>query len=56
MPSFPVHHQFPELTQPPVHHVGDAIKPSHPLLSLSLPASILPSIRVFSNESVLHIR
>ena len=56
MPSFPVHHQFPELTQPPVHHVGDAIKPSHPLLSLSLPASILPSIRVFSNESVLRIR
>jgi len=55
-PGLPVHHQLPELTQTHVHWVGDAIQPSHPLLSPSPPASIFPSIRVFSNESVLHIR
>ena len=32
-PSFPVHHQLPELAQTHVHPVGDAIQPSHPLLS-----------------------
>ena len=55
MPVLPVHHQLPEFTQTHVHCVGDAIQPSHPcpLLLLSL---IFPSIRVFSNESVLHIR
>src|SRR5574337_980960 len=56
MPGFPVHHPFPELAQTHVHRVGDAIQPSHPLLSLLLPPSIFPSIRVFSNESFLHIR
>ena len=30
-PGFPVHHQLPEFTQTHVHHVGDAIRPSHPL-------------------------
>ena len=44
MPGLPVHHQLPEFTQ-----VSDAIQPSH----LSSPS---PSIRVFSNESTLHIR
>ena len=39
-----------------VHRVGDAIQPSHPLSSLLLPPSIFPSIRIFSSESVLHIR
>ena len=39
-----------------VHWVGDAIQPSHLLLSPSAPPSIFPSIRVFSNESTLHIR
>ena len=29
----PVHHQLPESTQTHVHWVGDAIQPSHPLLS-----------------------
>ena len=53
MPDFPVHHQFLELAQTHVHRVSDAIQPSHPLL---LPPSIFPSIRVFSNESVLQIR
>ena len=54
-PGFPVHHQLPEFTQTHVHQVGDAIQPSHPLSSPFLPAFNLPSIRVFSNESVLHI-
>src|SRR5574341_1381368 len=34
-PGFPVHHQLPEFTQTPVHQVGDAIQPSHPLSSPS---------------------
>ena len=34
----PVHHQLPEFTQIHVHWVGDAIQPSHPLLSPSPPA------------------
>ena len=55
-PSLPVHHQLPEFTQNHIHQVGDAIQPSHPLSSLLLLPSIFPSIRVFSNESVLRIR
>ena len=55
-PGFPVHHQLSEPTQTHVHHVGDAIFLSHPLSSPSPPPSIFPSIRVFSNESVLRIR
>ena len=50
------HHQFPEFAQMDVHRIGDDIQPSHPLSSPSPPASIFPSIRIFSNESVLHIR
>ena len=38
MPGLPVHHQLPEFTHTHVHRVGDAIQPSHPLLSPSLPA------------------
>ena len=37
-PGLPVHHQLPEFTQTHVHRVGDAIQPSHPLLSPSPPA------------------
>ena len=37
-PGLPVHHQLPEFTQTHVHHVGDAIQPSHPLSSPSPPA------------------
>ena len=55
-PGFPVHHQLPEFTQTHVHWVSDAIQPLHPLLSLPLLPSIFPSIKVFSNESVFHIR
>ena len=54
--GLPVHHQLPEFTQTHVHQVGDAIQPSHPLSSPSPPAFNFPSIRVFSNKSVLHIR
>ena len=38
-PGLPVHYQLPEFTQTHVHRVGDAIQPSHPLWSPSLPAS-----------------
>ena len=37
-PSLPVYHQLLEFTQTHVHRVGDAIQPSHPLLSPSPPA------------------
>ena len=37
-PGLPVHPQLPEFTQTRVHQVGDAIQPSHPLLSPSPPA------------------
>ena len=55
-PGFPVHHQLPELAQTLIHQVS---MPSnhfilcHPCLLLP---SIFPSIRVFSKQSVLHIR
>jgi len=39
-----------------VHWVSDAIQLSHPHHPLLLLPSIFPSIRVFSNESVLHIK
>ena len=56
-PSLPVHHQLPEWTQTHVHWVG--LMPSNHLVlccPLLLSPSIFPSIRVFSNESALHIR
>ena len=37
-PDFPVHHQLLEPTQTPVHRIGDASQPSHPLSSPSPPA------------------
>ena len=55
-PGFPVRHQLLELIQTHVHQV---VMPSNhftlcrPLLRLP---SVFPRIRVFSNESVLHIR
>ena len=57
-PGFPVLHCLPWFGQTHIHWVDDAIQPSHPLLSPpSTPfLSIFPSIRVFSNESSLHIR
>ena len=37
MPGLPVHHQLPVLAQIHVHQFSDAIQPSHPLSSPSLP-------------------
>ena len=37
-PGFPVNHQLLEFAQTHVHQVGNAIQPSHPLLSHSPPA------------------
>ena len=55
-PGLPVHHQLPEFAQTHVYQVSDAIQPSHPLSSL-FPTALNPSsIRVFSNESTLHMR
>ena len=56
VPGLPVHHQLLEFTQTHVHRVGDAIQPLHPLSKPSPPAPNPPSIRVFSNESTLHMR
>ena len=55
-PGLPVHHQLPRFTQAHVHWVG--IPSNHLILCrlLLLLPSIFPSIRTFSNESVLHIR
>ena len=54
-PDFPVHHQFWEPAQTHVHQVADAIHSSHSWSSPSFLPSIFPSIKVFSNELVLHI-
>ena len=55
-PGFRVLHSLPGFAQIHVHWVNDAIQPSHPLSSLTPPASVFPSIRVFSKESALCIR
>ena len=54
-PGLLVHHQLPEFTQTHVHWVSDAVQRSHPCCPLLLLPSIFPSLRVFSNESVLRI-
>ena len=55
-PGFPVLHYLLEFAQTHIHWIGDAIQ--HLILwrPLLLLPSIFPSIRVFSNESALHIR
>ena len=55
-PGFADLHHLSEFVQTHVHWVDDSIQPSHPLSSPSPLAIDLPSIRVFSSESVLHIR
>ena len=55
-PGLPVHHQLPEFTQT---HVLELVMPSSHLIRcrpLLLLPPIPPSIRVFSNESTLHMR
>ena len=55
-PGLPVHHQLPELPQ---SHAYRVMMPSNHLIlcwPLLLPPSIFPSIRIFSSDSVLHIR
>ena len=55
MPGFPVHHQPPELAQ--IMSIESVMPSNHLILChpLLLPPSIFLSIRVFSNESALHI-
>ena len=52
----PIDYQLLDLAHIHVLRVSDAIKPLHPISSLSPLPSIFPSIRVFANDSVLHIR
>ena len=56
MPGFPVHHQLPEIAQ--LMSIELVMPSNHLILCrhLILLPSIFPSIRVLSNESVLHIR
>ena len=52
-PGLPVHHHLPELAQTQVHWVCDAIQPSHPLSSPSLPAFNLPQQQGLSQHQGL---
>ena len=54
-PGLPVLHHLPEPVQTHGHPVSDAIQPLILCRPLLLPLSIIPSIRVFSNESALRI-
>ena len=56
MPGFPVLHYLLEFAQTHVHWVKDAINHLILCLPLLLLSSIFSSIRVFSNESALHIK
>ena len=54
-PGFPVHHQLLELAHTHVHRVDDAIQPSHPLSSPSIPAfSLSQHQSLFQWVSSLH--
>ena len=54
-PGFAVYHQLPGSTQTHVHWVGNAIQPSHPLSSPSLPALNLSQHQgLFKRVSSLH--
>ena len=56
MPGLPVLHQLPELAQTHMHWVSEPFNRLILCRPLLLLPSIFPSIRVFSNESVLRIR
>ena len=55
MPGLPVHHQLPEFTE--TQSIESVMPSSHLILCrpLLLLSPIPPSIRVFSNESTLHM-
>ena len=53
-PDFPYH--LLQFAQVHAHWICDATQPSHPVSASFSFASIFPSIRVFSNESAIHIR
>ena len=55
-PGLPVHPQLPDLGQTHALQVGDAIQPSHPLLSLSPPAFNLFQHQGLFQWVSLHIR
>ena len=55
-PGFTVHYQLSKLAQTHVHRVSDALQLHILCCPLLLLSSILPTIKVFSSESVLHIR
>ena len=55
-PGLPDHHQLLGTIQTHVYWVGDAIQPSHPLLSPSSLALNVSQHQGFSNESALRIR
>ena len=55
-PDFPVFHYLPEIAQIYVHGVSELSNHLTLFCLLLLLPSTLPSIRVFSNESALHIR
>ena len=55
-PGLPVHHQLPEFTQTHVHWDGDAIQPSHPLLSPSPPALNLSQYQGLFRAEVLEFK
>ena len=53
-PGLPVHHQLWSL--PKLMSIGPVMPSNHLILCRSFLPSVFPSIRVFSNKSVLHIR
>ena len=55
-PGLPVHHQLQEFTQTHLLWVGDATNHLILCCPLLLLPSVFPSIRVFSNKSVIRIR
>ena len=55
-PGLPIHHQLPEYAQTHVHQGGDAIQPSHPLLSPCPPAPNPSQHQSLFNESTLRMR
>ena len=55
-PGLPVHHQLLDLTQ--LMSIESVVPSNHLILCrpLLLPPAVFPSIRVFSNESALHMK